>query len=109
MSYTQFLILFVAIPLGLLAWRLRRRLRRVDLLMLVGLAAIAVVYTTPWDNYLLATGVWYYDPRLILNLTIGYVPVEEYAFFILQVFLTGLFGMWLWDRFYHRDHEQDGR
>ena len=64
---------------------------------------LAVIYTTPWDNYLVATGVWYYDPRLVLNRTIGYVPVEEYAFFILQAFLTGLFGMWLWNRFYHKD------
>jgi lycopene cyclase domain-containing protein len=109
MSYTQFLVLFVCIPLSFLAWRLRRRLRRVDLTMLVGLAAIAVVYTTPWDNYLVATGVWYYDPRLVLNWTIGYVPIEEYAFFILQAFLTGLFGLWLWDRFYGRERGQEGR
>ncbi len=105
MSYLQFLILFVCIPLGLLAWRLRRRLRRLDLLMLVGLAVIAVVYTTPWDNYLVASGVWYYDPRLVLNRTIGYVPIEEYLFFILQTFLTGFFGLWLWDRFYRRERE----
>lgn len=109
MSYTQLLILFVCIPLSLLAWRLRRRLRRVDVVMLVALAAIAVVYTTPWDNYLVATGVWYYDPRLVLNRTIGYVPVEEYAFFILQAFLTGLFGVRLWDRFYHQHQGQDRR
>ena len=103
MSYGQFLILFVCIPLALLAWRLRHQIRRVQLVMLVALATIAVVYTTPWDNYLVATGVWYYDPRLVLNLTIGYVPIEEYAFFILQAFLTGLFGLWLWNRFYYRD------
>jgi lycopene cyclase domain-containing protein len=105
MTYLQFLILFVCIPLGLLGWRLRRRLQRPDLVMLVGLATIAVIYTTPWDNYLVATGVWYYDPRLVLNRTIGYVPVEEYLFFILQAFLTGLFGLWLWDRFYRRERE----
>ncbi len=105
MTYLQFLILFVGIPLGLLGWQLHHCLRRLDLIMLVGLAAIAVVYTTPWDNYLVATGVWYYDPRLVLNRTIGYVPVEEYLFFILQTFLTGFFGLWLWDRFYRRERE----
>jgi len=105
MTYLQFLILFVCIPLGLLGWRLRRRLRRLDLVMLVGLAVIAVVCTTPWDNYLVATGVWSYDPRLVLNRTIGYVPIEEYVFFILQTFLTGFFGLWLWDRFYRREWE----
>ena len=103
MSYTHFLILFVGIPLILLAWLLRRRLRRIDLSILVRLATIAVLYTTPWDNYLVATGVWYYDPRLVLNHTIGYVPLEEYVFFILQAFLSGLFGVWLWNRFYQHD------
>jgi lycopene beta-cyclase len=102
MSYLLFLIVFVCIPLGFLVWRLRR-LWRIELAMLVGLAAIAVIYTTPWDNYLVATGVWSYDPQLVLNHTIGYVPVEEYAFFILQAFLTGLFGVWLSRRFYHQD------
>lgn len=102
MSYLLFLVVFVCIPLSLLAWRLRR-LWRNELTMLLGLAVIAVIYTTPWDNYLVATGVWYYDPQLVLNQTIGYVPVEEYAFFILQAFLTGLFGVWLSRRFYNKD------
>ena len=103
MSYSQFLILFVCIPLIVLVWRRLRSLRRIDLVLLVGLALIALIYTTPWDNYLVASGVWFYDPRLVLNRTIGYVPVEEYAFFILQTFLTGLFGLWLWDRFYREE------
>lgn len=105
MSYLQFLLLFVGVPLTLLGSQLRRYIRRAHLVMLIGLAAIALVYTTPWDNYLVATRVWYYDPKLVLNLTIGYVPVEEYVFFILQTFLTGLFGLWLWDRFYRRERE----
>lgn len=51
---------------------------------------IALIYTTPWDNYLVATGVWYYDPALVTGLTFGWVPVEEYTFFILQPILGGL-------------------
>jgi lycopene cyclase domain-containing protein len=104
MSYTLFLILFVCIPLSVLALRLRHRVRRVHLTALIGLAMVAMVYTTPWDNYLVATGVWYYAPHLVLNLIIGHVPIEEYAFFILQTFLTGLFGVWLWGRLYPHDH-----
>jgi lycopene cyclase domain-containing protein len=103
MTYLQFLLIFVCVPLVLLAWQLRRHLRRVHLSMLIGLATIALVYTTPWDNYLVATRVWYYDPMLVLNLRLGYVPIEEYAFFILQTFLTGLFAIWLWQRFYQQD------
>ena len=55
----------------------------------------AVVWTTPWDNYLVATGVWYYNPDLVTGVTLGWVPIEEYTFFILQTLLTGLWVLWL--------------
>jgi lycopene cyclase domain-containing protein len=54
---------------------------------------LAVIYTTPWDNYLVAAGVWYYNPRLVTGLLIGYVPIEEYTFFVLETILSGL---WWW-------------
>jgi lycopene cyclase domain-containing protein len=50
---------------------------------------IAFIYTTPWDNYLVYRGVWGYGDERVLG-TIGYVPLEEYAFFLLQPVLTGL-------------------
>lgn len=54
---------------------------------------LAVIYTTPWDNYLVATGVWYYNPDLVTGLVIGYVPIEEYTFFVVETILSGL---WWW-------------
>jgi lycopene cyclase domain-containing protein len=54
---------------------------------------IAVTYTTPWDNYLVATGVWYYNPELVTGIVLGYVPIEEYTFFVLETILAGL---WWW-------------
>jgi len=54
---------------------------------------LAVVYTTPWDNYLVATGVWYYNPDLVTGILLGYVPIEEYTFFIVETILSGL---WWW-------------
>ena len=54
---------------------------------------LAVIYTTPWDNYLVATGVWYYNTDLVNGLVIGYVPIEEYTFFIVETILSGL---WWW-------------
>lgn len=54
---------------------------------------LAVVYTTPWDNYLVATGVWYYNPKLVTGIVFGYVPIEEYTFFVLETILSGL---WWW-------------
>lgn len=56
---------------------------------------LALVYTTPWDNYLVATGVWWYDPDLVTGITLGYVPIEEYTFFVMQTLLTGLWTVWL--------------
>ena len=112
MSYGVFLILFVCLPLVGLIFVLRGSLRRVHLTMLIGMATIAMVYTTPWDNYLVATRVWYYNPDLILSIKVGdrmigavlgYVPIEEYLFFVLQSLLTGLIVFWLWRRFYPAD------
>ncbi|HNO31899.1 MAG TPA: lycopene cyclase domain-containing protein, partial [Anaerolineales bacterium] len=54
---------------------------------------LAVAYTTPWDNYLVATGVWYYNPDLVTGIVLGYVPIEEYTFFVLETILAGL---WWW-------------
>ena len=36
---------------------------------------IAVLYTTIWDNYLVATRVWWYDPALVTGVTLAYVPI----------------------------------
>lgn len=54
---------------------------------------IAVIYTTPWDNYLVATGVWFYNIDLVTGIVLGYVPIEEYTFFVLETLLAGL---WFW-------------
>jgi len=54
---------------------------------------LAVIYTTPWDNYLVATGVWYYNPDLVTGIVLGYVPIEEYTFFVVETVLAGL---WWW-------------
>jgi lycopene cyclase domain-containing protein len=51
---------------------------------------VALVYTTPWDNYLVATRVWWYDPQRVTGVTLGWVPIEEYTFFVVQTLLTGL-------------------
>ena len=56
---------------------------------------IALVYTAPWDNYLVIRGVWTFDREKIANWFIWRVPLEEYIFYLLQVALTGLFTVWL--------------
>lgn len=89
MTYLQFHLVFILPPLLVLAL-LQRRYRSPEPWWPLGLlVVIAFVYTTPWDNYLVAHQVWTYPPGAVLA-TVGYVPVEEYAFFVLQTVLTGL-------------------
>jgi lycopene cyclase domain-containing protein len=93
MTYLTFHLVFLLPPIigmTLLASSWRSRLEDIAVAPAIGLiAVIAVVYTTPWDNYLVFKEVWSYGPDRVLA-TIGYVPVEEYAFFVLQTMLTGL-------------------
>jgi lycopene cyclase domain-containing protein len=50
----------------------------------LGLVLVAVVvFTTPWDNLAAKWGIWGF-PREKYSLRLGYLPVEEYAFFVLQ-------------------------
>jgi lycopene cyclase domain-containing protein len=51
---------------------------------------IALVYTTPWDNYLVANRVWWYNPTLVTGHTVWWVPIEEYTFFVVQTLMAGL-------------------
>ena len=53
------------------------------------LPVTAFVYTTPWDNFLVFREVWSYPPDRVLG-RVGYVPYEEYAFFVLQTLISGL-------------------
>ncbi|UIO99200.1 lycopene cyclase domain-containing protein [Halobaculum sp. CBA1158] len=50
---------------------------------------IALAYTIPWDNYLIARGVWWYGPDATVA-TVGYAPVGEYLFILVQPWLTAL-------------------
>src|SRR5688572_5275109 len=106
MTYLNFLVFFLVIPialLGLLTWRDHAAGRKLSAdwhpesqwLVLLILIIVAVVYTTPWDNYLVATHVWWYDPTRVIGLVIGWVPIEEYIFFILQPILAGLWILFL--------------
>lgn len=101
MTYFGFLLRFLVIPILLLlfiTWREKERPTPgfKKSLVWTGILVhvfLAVVYTTPWDNYLVATGVWYYNPELVTGLVLGYVPIEEYTFFVLETILAGL---WWW-------------
>lgn len=110
MTYFGVLIRFIGIPLVVLMtitiydWQRGRRLPRqfrtiYSWVALLSHVAIALIYTTPWDNYLVANRVWWYDPTLVTGITLGWVPIEEYTFFVVQTLMTGvwlLFRMRRW-------------
>ena len=101
MTYFGFLLRFLVIPILILLfvnWREKERptpgfnAGKIWQGILIHIV-LAVIYTTPWDNYLVATGVWYYDPELVTGIVFGYVPLEEYTFFVLETLMVGL---WWW-------------
>ncbi len=97
MSYAEFLIFFLILPsvvLITLGWLGQKRgfwpglhwhhhWQGVSIL-----AVIAFVWTTPWDNFLIARGVWD-SPSDRIFARIFYVPIEEYAFFVLMPIFNG--------------------
>jgi len=105
MTYFGFLLRFLIPPILVLLVatyldaRARRPLPGFDASKVwfgIGLhVLLAVLYTTPWDNYLVATGVWYYNPALVTGIVLGYVPIEEYTFFVLETVLAGLWWTFL--------------
>lgn len=90
MDYWVFDLLFLALPAALL---LRgRHVPRAVLTATGALAAVALLWTAPWDEHLVRTGVWSYGPERVLA-TVGSVPAEEYAFVVLLVALVAAWGV----------------
>ncbi|KAI9190065.1 hypothetical protein H9P43_001498 [Blastocladiella emersonii ATCC 22665] len=81
---------YITLPiLATLAVVARPFLHRMDLIKLAFLATVAFAYTTPWDNWIIAQGAWGYCPTCVVA-TVGYVPVEEYMFFVIQAVSAGI-------------------
>ena len=90
MTYWQFDLLVLALPMALLLRGAVRPPARLAGAVAV-LAVVALVWTAPWDEHLVRTGVWSYGPDRVLA-TVGSVPVEEYAFVVLLVALVAAWG-----------------
>ncbi len=88
MSYLQFLLFFIVVPTVLML-ALHGRVNLRSLLAVCAVTAtVAVIYTTPWDHFLIEMDVWNYGNGRVIG-TFWSIPYEEYAFFVLQVFFTG--------------------
>ena len=107
MTYSLFHLIFILPPILLLALQQPQPLagvggRKAGLSLLL-IAAVAFIYTTPWDNYLIWRDVWHYGRDRVIG-TVGYVPIEEYLFFVLQPILTGL---WLYRLLAHTEEPSE--
>ncbi len=107
MTYFQFVLLFLAIPIAFLAIMARKSLTKTNAILIGVLMLVALAYTTPWDNYLVASRVWWYDPALVTGLTIGWVPIEEYTFIGLQPILAGLIALLVGRLFQDQPYDVD--
>jgi lycopene cyclase domain-containing protein len=84
MTYLRFHLIFnlpLLILLAALSWSVPWTVEEGEALGLVLLAVM--IFTTPWDNLAAKWGIWGF-PREKYSLRLGYLPVEEYAFFLLQ-------------------------
>ncbi|KAJ1025756.1 hypothetical protein NDA18_004092 [Ustilago nuda] len=89
LSYRHFHLLWT-LPLCLVLYLIARPfLTKLDRAKLILLPIIAFVWTTPWDNLIVYNRAWYYH-RHCIWFTIGYVPIEEYFFFIIQSLISTL-------------------
>jgi lycopene cyclase domain-containing protein len=94
-TYLDFHLLFITPPFVALLFVARTRFRSRRDIEWAGIGIIvllALAYTAPWDNYLIARGVWEYAPGSV-TATVGLAPVEEYMFIVLQPIVAGL---WLY-------------
>ncbi|MDS0260653.1 lycopene cyclase domain-containing protein [Haloarcula sp. S1CR25-12] len=91
LSYLEFHSVAILPVIGLLALAARYRLgtRRDVLTATALLATLALVYTTPWDNYLILRGVWWYGEGTVA-LRFWAAPLGEYLFFVFQPLLVAL-------------------
>jgi 15-cis-phytoene synthase / lycopene beta-cyclase len=54
---------------------------------LLFLCVVAMATASIWDNYIVYHNAWWYCPTCVIAV-IGYVPLEEYMFFIIMTVIT---------------------
>ncbi|XP_031621320.1 bifunctional lycopene cyclase/phytoene synthase-like [Contarinia nasturtii] len=89
LTYLQVHIYYTLPPTILLYLLMRPLIGSFDKIKMMVLCVMAVLYTTPWDNYIIYNKAWWYRKDAVIG-TIGYVPIEEYLFFVIQTIHTTL-------------------
>lgn len=91
MNYLSFLVLFTIIPSSIFIVILWRTFEWDYVKVLLFVSLIAFSATSLWDNYAVYSGIWFFPEERTLGIKLFYVPIEEYMFFFLQTYTTGLF------------------
>jgi lycopene cyclase domain-containing protein len=89
MTYASFLLLFLGLPLGVMAVILRRRLFNRRYLAIVGVLTLAaLIYMAPWDHVAAVWGLWTWTTDQTWGLRWWTIPPEEYLFCVLEALLA---------------------
>lgn len=102
MTYETFLIVFLVPALAILITGIVLSARREPpanwwtpgIGLLLALAVSALLYTTPWDSWLIRDSMWSYSRGRVMDSLWG-VPAEEFAFMVGQTLITGLWTLLL--------------
>ena len=99
MTYFRFHLLF-NLPVSILLLILNRALPwQSPEWQAIGIVLILVVaFTSPWDNWAVKEGIWDFPAARIWR-RVGYLPVEEYLFFVWQSIHVILSVRWLLNEF----------
>jgi lycopene cyclase domain-containing protein len=100
MTYWGYHLVFTLPVLGLLWYWHRHRWRPGTVASWIAVLAIVMVFTTPWDNYAAALGIWGFGEGVSLfypfadlaeqTRWLGHIPIEEYSFFVLEATMVCL-------------------
>lgn len=89
LTYLQVHWYYTLPPTIILYLLMRPLIGTFEKIKIIALCSLALIYTTPWDNYIIYHKAWWYRKDAVIG-TIGYVPIEEYMFFIIQTIFTAL-------------------
>lgn len=105
MTYWGYHLIFTLPLIAVLFFLVRKKINKLHIGAWLMICFIAFTYTTPWDNYAAAAGIWgfgenvslWYPFRHLADTTalLGHIPFEEYSYFIIETTLACLFAMFL--------------
>jgi len=95
-TYFQYHLLFNLTALFIVLALSWKRFRRAHFIAIGVISVIAFTATSPWDNWAVYRGIWGFDWSRVTPVEFDLfgkhwrLPLEEYAFFIIETVLVGM-------------------